>query len=444
LAVHDLHEGGFTVHNDQADHDGANIIITQLPYQPAESRSIDESLQLLDDIAVQLHPGATAVVVAPADTTGTLTPHGAAAHHRAELISGKNGASGVVQAVIRLPGGLVPYRPGYEVAVWVLGTDHHSRRGEILLADVSDRSLTSAVVDALVTDVVAWSSPENDRHAHAYIHAIRTPIKALVNDPRALVPRHNLTEIEFVQDVPERVARALDLERVLQEARPNRPRLPSHIELAPTPSPTPGKTINELTSGGRQRTNLLSLRKGTRIKPGHLRPVNHLRSASSVTVIGTPELTGRSVLGERRIDRLKLAADYPSAQLTQPGDVIVAIVPEPAVLVDHEGYSLVQYPARILRITERGAIKFTPRVLAALLTQAPRPRGAIRAVQRIEEIRLPLLQEDDVGRLDRLLAELEERRQAADRERTALDQLQHLVTRGLTDGTLTLTDNTIH
>ncbi|PPJ13712.1 hypothetical protein C5E43_08830 [Nocardia cyriacigeorgica] len=444
LAVHDLHDGGFAVHNDQADHDGADIIITQLPYQPAESRSVGESLQLLDDIAVQLRPGAAAVVVAPADTTGVLTPPSTAAHHRAELISGNNGASGVVRAVIRLPGGLVPYRPGYEVAVWVLGTDHHSRRGEILLADVSDRPLTSAVVDALVTDVVAWSTSETDRHTHAYIHAIRTSIQSLANAPWALVPRHKLTEIEFVQGVPERVARALDLERVLQEARPSWPRLPSHVELARTPSPTPAKTVDELTKGGRQRTNVLSLRKGTRIRPEHVRSANYLRSTSSVNVIGTPELTGRCALGERRIDRLELAASYPSAQLTQPGDVIVAIVPEPAVLVDHEGYSMVQYPARILRITERGAIQFTPRVLAALLRQQPRPRGAIRAVQRIEEIRLPILQTDDVARLDRLLAELDERRHAADRERTALDQLQHLVTRGIADGTLTLTDNATH
>ncbi|QIS18484.1 hypothetical protein [Nocardia terpenica] len=438
LTVHDLHDGGFAVHSDQADHPGANIIVTQLPYRPAEERSAVESLKLLDDIAVQLHPGTVAVVVAPADTTGTFDPYSEAGRLRADLIPG------VVKAVIRLPGGLVPYRPGYEVSVWVLGADHKSHRGEVLLADVTDRPLTHAVVDALITDIVTWSRPDYNPRAHAHIHAIRTPMKSLVSEARPLTPRHQLTELEFSHDVPERVARALDLERILQEARPDRPQLPSHVELVPSPSLPPVTTIHELTRGGRQRINLLSLRKGTRIHTEHVNAAKHPHSSSSAMVIGAPELTGRSAPGDRRIDRIALTANYPSAQLSQPGDVIITTAPEPAALIDHEGHSVVQYPARVLRITEHGSRRFTPRVLAALLTRTPRVQGAIRAVQRIEEIRLPLLSEEAVERLDRLLAELDNRRQAIHRERTALDELQQLATQGLTDGTLTLTENTIH
>lgn len=437
LAVRDLHDGEFAVYGDESDHDGANIIVTQLPFRPTEERSTVGSLKLIDDIAVQLGPGATAVVVAPSDTTGALNPHSEAASLRAELIAG------TVKAVIRLPGGLVPYRPGYEVSVWVLGTDHQSRRGEVLLADVSDRPLTNVVVDALVTDILAWRRPEYDPRAHAHVHAIRTPVKTLISDGRALTPRHLLTELEFSHDVPERVARALDLERILHEARPGH-RLPSHVELDPSPSPPLAKTIHELTRGGQQRTNLLSLKKGTRIRAEHVRPRKHLRSASSAAVIGAPELAGRCALGDRRIDRLDLASHFPSAQLSRPGDVVITTVPEPAVLIDHQGYAVIQYPARVLRITEVGAKQFTPRVLAALLTQAPRIRGAIRAVERIEEIRLPILQEESVERLDKLLAELDDRRQAIQHEQAALDELHRLATRGLTDGTLTLTANTIH
>ena len=45
----------------------------------------------------------------------------------------------MVEAVIRLPGGLVPFRPGYETALWVLTQARGSRwRGRVLLADVSD------------------------------------------------------------------------------------------------------------------------------------------------------------------------------------------------------------------------------------------------------------------------------------------------------------------
>jgi hypothetical protein len=48
-------------------------------------------------------------------------------------------AGDMVEAIIRLPGGLIPFRPGYETALWVLIQARVSRwRGRVLLADVSD------------------------------------------------------------------------------------------------------------------------------------------------------------------------------------------------------------------------------------------------------------------------------------------------------------------
>ena len=63
----------------------------------------------------------------------------------------------MVEAIIRLPGGLIPFRPGYETALWVLTQARDSRwRGRVLLADVSDRQLTHEVISDLVEDVITW------------------------------------------------------------------------------------------------------------------------------------------------------------------------------------------------------------------------------------------------------------------------------------------------
>ncbi|MGI8335258.1 hypothetical protein ACRYCC_35360 [Actinomadura scrupuli] len=437
LAVRDLHEGGFEVRTDPKDDlEDANIIVTQVPYRPAEERSDADALRLLNDISLRLAPGTIAVVVAPADTIAGLDPAADAGTLRSELL-----ASGSVKAIVRLPGGLVPYRPGYEVALWVLSADYSSSlRGWALLADVSDPDLTSTVTDALATDVLTWRHEAFDPDAHARTFAVQTPVAALVTSPRPLTPRYLPTERELYQDVPERVARALELERVLREVRPDRPMLHSDLATRANPIPPRTSTISELTRGGRAKTNRLSLRKGTRIAPELIRLGDDTATrAHSYPVLGPPEALGRTPLGARRIDRIAFETSYPKAQRSLPGDVIITAVPEPAAVIDHDGYSVVEFPARILRVTERGKEQFTPRVLAALLNRAGRPEGAIRPVQRLEELRLPLLSAADLAQFDRLLAELEERRRQAWKEIHALDELRRIAVAGLSDGTLTLT-----
>jgi hypothetical protein len=437
LTVHDLHEGGFEVTTEPVGNlDSANIVVTQLPYRPAEERSAFEALGLVNDLSLQLARGATAVIVAPADTVSTLDPTGDAGVLRAELI-----ASGAVKAIIRLPGGLLRYRPGYEVALWVLDTDYSSSlQGRVLLADVSDRNLSPAVIDALATDVLTWRHEGFDPGAHSRTYAVSTPVAALARSPRPLTPRYLPTERELYADVPERVARVLDLERVLSEVRPDRPQLRSNLATRVDPAPPRTATIGELTQGGRTRTNLLSLRKGTRIAGELIRPHHDdARQALSYPVLGPPEIVGRSALGGRRVDRVAFETGYPRAQRSLPGDIIITAVPEPAALVDHDGYAVIEFPARIVRITKLGAEQFTPRVLAALLTRSGRAMGAIRPVQRLDEIRLPLLSSTDLHRLDRLLAELEERRRTARMEINALDEVRRIAATGIADGTLTLT-----
>jgi hypothetical protein len=79
-------------------------------------------------------------------------------------------------------------------------------------------------------------------------------------------------------------------------------------------------------------------------------------------------------------------------------------------------------------------------VLAALLTRAGRAEHAIRPVQRLEELRLPLLPATELTRFDRLLTELEVRRRLASEETAAARELHRIAATGLADGTLTFAD----
>ena len=82
-------------------------------------------------------------------------------------------------------------------------------------------------------------------------------------------------------------------------------------------------------------------------------------------VIGPSEVLGEAAIGSRRIDLLTFAAAYPSGRLTEPGDVVVSASPRVGAIVDTEGGSVVQAPARVLRITAAGRSHFLPAVLAA-------------------------------------------------------------------------------
>jgi hypothetical protein len=75
---------------------------------------------------------------------------------------------------LRRTGGCVPYRPGYETALWVLTQARGSRwSGRVLLADVSDRPLTADVVWDLAEDVVTWRRDGYVPRAHHWMFACR-------------------------------------------------------------------------------------------------------------------------------------------------------------------------------------------------------------------------------------------------------------------------------
>lgn len=405
-----------------------DIVILQLPYRPMEDRGDADPLDAVRLAAGRLGPGQTAVVLGPADLlVGALPPSRAALRTRNALLTG-----GQVEAVIRLPGGVMPFRPAYQVAMWVLRHEQTATaQGRVLLADVSDRALSNEVADTLVWDVTTWRRHGHrpDQHLRAYTSQVA--IADLVVPGRPLTARSALSLQEAAGGGHVTIARVADLEAELDTLGQASRGLKSALAAGDSVGPAPTRSIEDLVGDG----DLIRL-------PGHRIAVADIAAEGHHRVLGAPELTGALPIASRTVDRGVLATVYPRARLTEPGDVVITLTPQFGVHLDHDGFSVVEFPARALRVTPDGRRRFTPRVLAWLLTTtAPgRPAGAVRPASRLDQVQVPLPPPGEIGRIDALLAVADERAGTARREIDLLDELCRIAVKGITDGTLTITD----
>lgn len=411
-----------------------DLIVTQLPYHPGERRSVLAALEGVERVADLLGPGCTALVVGPADALVDAVPGTAESQLRSALLRSK-----VVEAVVALPGGLLPYRPGYRPALWVLTRGQvPTAEGYVLLADISSEPLTETVRIRLAEDVLLWRA-EGFRglegHDPRYGRAVRVAELERAFGGPLTPPGPPASEIlaRTVTERPALIAEAeARLERAAQQARSyDDEQGPYRGGILRRTGPRPRRTtLGALITEGRV----------TKVK-GHRLDERHISGDGHHTVLGPEEITGRGALGARRIDRLVLATAYEHVALTEPGDLAYTLAPELGLLVDHDGFSVVAFPARVLRVNPNAKRPLTPRVLAALLGAARgigRSPSAVRPARRIEEYQLPDLDPDDVRAFDALLAEIEDRERMLRAQADALAEARRLTVAGLADGTLTL------
>jgi hypothetical protein len=410
----------------------ADLIVTHLPYTPGESRDPRWALARVEQVADLLGPGRTGVVLGPAEALVDRLRDGSAATLRAELL-----ASGVVEAVITLPGGALPHRPGYRTAVWVLTRDPVPQaRGYVLLSDLGAERMSGGVCARAAEDVVLWRTEGQrpDKHDPRYGRVV--PVADLVARPAAaLVPPGPPAAKLLARSVGERPAMIADaeglLERLVADAVRHGERhgalhtLVVHRTGAP-PAPI---TIGALVATGR-----LAKLVGHRIEPADLGSDGHHR------VLSPREILDPALASSRWIDRAVLAAGYEQVGFTEPGDVVYTLAPRLGVLLDEDGFSVVAFPARALRVNPHAARPLRPRALAALIAEAhgtARAPGAVRAVKRIEDYIVPDLDDTDLTRFDALLAEIDHRRALLRAQDDALQDIRRLAAAGFADGTLT-------
>ncbi len=283
-------------------------------------------LSVVDEVASQMDDRQVAVVFAPASALADPLPDGPSLSLRDGLLR-----SGRVRAIVRLPQGLVPARPREHAGLWLLGPGDGRALAErrTSVADLSHATLTPAVAQGLVDDLLAASQGVEGARRRAWAHLVHVSTSELVSRSESLVqarrrPTMSATEQSGVDWAL--TLRAGDADLGLLD----------RVLLVPSDG-----TPVELTAGEASRRGWLTVLPGNRLSPD-LPP-------GAVPVIGPVEVAGEAQIGARSVDRLAAMASG-DVRFTEPGDVVFTATGRPRAVLDAVGGALVEYPARIMRL----------------------------------------------------------------------------------------------
>ncbi len=338
-----------------------------------------EQLDLIEEVALQLDDQQLALCLAPSATLADpLTGPGLT--RRDQLLRG-----GYVRAVVRLPAGLRPAFPREHSALWLLGSPDSTGPAErrTLVADLGHLTLPDC--DGLADDLLAaWQGVDGARRrAWAHLHPVLT--RDLISASGTLTPARPTRAqarprngADWVVDL-----RAADREGRLAGYR---------LDVA---AGTP-----ELVTVGQ------ALERGwLRVLPGRRVHLDGLPSGSVPVVDST-------ALPSRTVDRLALLARS-EVELTEPGDIIFDVRPNPHARLDEEGGTLVLAPARVLRVRSN----------APLLARAILARINAAGDGQWRNWTISVLPEPDCSGLGEALTELSLERVRLLAELAALDAL---------------------
>lgn len=407
------------------------LVVTQVPSVGSGTLDDVAVLDLVDDLVLGLADGQYALVIGPASALidGSSSPEAESA--RSALLRTNR-----LRAAVLLPAGLLVERSRERLALWVLGDGDPGldiAERWMTVADLSGVSpvrgaLPRGVVEDLVTDVVAALGTREDvaRHAFRYSRFVRT--RELLAARGSLVEVARPVEPVARDDGGAAVSRAVELVDGIDGD--SRPALGVKVERGDA-EPARRVRLGSVVEGGVVRRV-----PGNRLDDADVRAPGDDPAGES-RVLGVPELLGDVEVGARVVDRLGFAARYPAGRLTEPGDVVFCTTPRPAAIVDTAGFSVVAFPARVLRLRARGpgerpgavgpGVLLVPEVLARDV--AAQARGTR---WRSWDVRLvPADQADDVvAALERVRA----RRAAARAELARLEELEQVLVDGVTTG----------
>ncbi len=429
LLLAELPEFQFDVRADELNEEFAepDLIVTRLRYRPAESRDALADLNQVEAIADLLGPGRTAIVVGPASSLVNELRDGLAVMRRAALLG-----SGIVEAVVQLPGGVYPARPGHPAALWLLTRNPiPTTKGRVLLADLSGLALDQPAVESAAEDILLWRAEGHRSDGHDPRTGRIVPLESLdLRRGAALRPPGPASVTLRARLATDRPALVGEVERRLTDAEQKAiGYAKEHGSLNTGAVQRDGIRPKELSVGALRTARRVRFLTGRRLAPEHVGSRGHHR------VIGAAEVLAQS--SKRWVDRLVFAAEYPRVALTEPGDLVVTTVPQFGVFLDDDGFSVIEFPACGLHICPGDPL--TPRVLRALLGIArntARSPGAVRG-PRVKHITIPDLARDEAARLDEVLRRLEERERLLQQQADLLAKLRELIVAGFADGTLT-------
>lgn len=319
-----------------------------------------------------------------------------------------------VRCIVRLPAGLDRSRPRARTALWCLGPPTRAPResAPVLVADLANVALDPAATSALVADLVAGTAGGRTWRSHAPTFLREVLVRDLLASGGDLV---RPARAKPPTSLP--AALASEVGSLAEQVRAD---LPPVVLPAVRTRSDPAGVGSTTVEAAMKRGDLL-------VRPG-VRMVGDDLSGGGVPVIGPSDLD-RLHAPTRHMDRFTMAAQYPRASTTEPGDVIFTTSPRPRAVVDVAGGSLVAAPAQVLRCVD-------PALLPAVLVtdvNAQSPTARTWRAWRIRQV-----PSDQAGAvttaLDRITAHAE-----AARERLAtLDRLATVLVEGATSGVLDL------
>ena len=141
-----------------------DVIVTQLPYQPGEARDLAAVLNAVDNVALRLSPGPVRRRPRPGGR-----PHRRAPRTR-PLEDARADCSRMTwsRRSSGCPAACVPFRPGYETALWVLtqARDYPVAGARATRRRLRPASSPTTVISDLVEDVVTWRREGYQPGAH--------------------------------------------------------------------------------------------------------------------------------------------------------------------------------------------------------------------------------------------------------------------------------------
>ena len=295
--------------------------------------------QELEDQLLNLDSMGSAVIIAPAELLLGEEASIVAARKRF-LSDTETGAVAPLRYSARLPRGWAVNLGQRQLALWIFKWPHDMAKVDfpVAIAELSDFSEPDH--KNLVSDIASVILSADDLRKHNFVKAyLTTGVKALRS--------HRLTYDAWLNQeaAPSKVAG-----KILSLA--DKADLP-WIEQFPLEQMTDSDLIiesigwNKATKGPNRMLEIIS---GNRLLDMDL----NASGEGTVSVIGVHELNDTTRIGTRRIDRLQLEKIYPSARLTEPGDVVFINKGrtnngKTAAIIDHDGGHLVQSPARVAR-----------------------------------------------------------------------------------------------
>lgn len=398
------------------------VHLAQYPGPGDPQMSFAAVLDSIDELVLQLQQDERAIILAPASLLINQLDSPDLEGARSAILR-----SGRVRAAVRLPRGLVVSKPQQALGFWVLGPEPTSvplgERG-ILIADLLDQKIDDSVMGDLATDIAASLGGSESIRRHAFRFAQLMKTSTILASKSGLIPEAKTT-FQLPAGTYSNSAEALvRTEDALDEANRTagcRPELDIPLQTRAAEHKAGPKTVLR-TVAELLHSGVIRHLPGTRISEDDLAPEN----SSGVKVWQAEDLAGGTAT--RTIPVLALAAKYPRAKLTEPGDIVFRSGPHPVAQVDAEGSAAVRFPAQILRVDQQPVHGIVPLVLASDINSGASghwKRWSVRSVPS-----------DQVSALTAALLKVNSEKHAAEERLKRLEEFSNCLVSGVTNGEL--------